>query len=238
MGWFRMITPAALPLIEQSERMQTQARQEEGRAAETVPVHHAEAAATLTRGDYGRPTRWVLGLLGTAGATLSILLVTVTLTVTFASSNSFDAPTLIFSVSVGVGAMLIIGAPSVWLLFALHKSGKRLARSAGYWAAYPYRTGQRDPEQRDWFVVRSTVFSADLFLRLVTATLAALIALFGLSVFLRALSGEGDSEFSGTALATAILYFAVAAGQFGGVQRIQNGMLTRDPAPIHRGRQR
>lgn len=189
----------------------------------------ADAAAARTRADYGRVSRWALGLFGTAGAAASVLLLS------GAVAMATDAPPAVGMVMAAIVLLVAaaVGVPSVWLLVALHRSGRRLAHAAGYWAGLPYRLGRR-PTRGDWFAVRFLGFSADLFLRLVTAALAALAAVFAVSLFVRALIAADPAWQLVLFAGWGVLFTAVCAGQFGGVQRLQNGYLVRDPASLSR----
>lgn len=226
---FRMITAAALPAVEEAERLNIP-----GAPEEPLSLQHIDTAAKVTRNDYGRWSRWILGLIGTAGLTIAILLST--LSVATALNDSTTQNTAESIIIVGIGAILglIPAILSGWLLVALHRSGKRLARAAGFWSGYAYRTKQRLPERRDWFTVRFAVFSPDLFLRIITSALAGLVSSFAVSIFVRALATGDDSGFAPSALMIALLYISVGLGQFGGVQRIQNGLLIRDPWALFR----
>lgn len=201
-------------------------------AAETRPAD-ADAAAARTRADYGRVSRWGLGLLGTAGALVAGALLSFAASVT--ASGVDPLGDLLFA-----GFMVLVAAvfavPSVWLLVALHRSGRRLARAAGFWAGLPYRQGRRRPTRGDWFAVRFLGFSSDLFLRLITSALAGLAAIFTISVLIRGVViGQGVDAIVLWA-SWSVVFACVCVGQFGGVQRIQNGYLPRDPASLTRGR--
>lgn len=189
----------------------------------------ADAAAARTRSDYGRVSRWALGLAGTAGALVAVAIAGFAVSV-FTSIRD-PLGDLVF----GFVALLIaagFGVPSVWLLVSLHRSGRRLARAAGYWAGLPYRQGRRQPTRGDWFAVRFLGFSSDLFLRLITSALAGLGTIFAASLAVRSIiTGAPAWEVALWAGWTLVLG-AVCGGQFGGVQRIQNGYLPRDPARL------
>lgn len=218
---FRMILPDTLPDI---------AAAESGAGAEVRPVD-ADAAASRTRADYGRVSRWALGLLGTAGALLAGAFLG------FAASvvTSGIVP---FGDALFAGAILLLaagfGVPSAWLLIALHRSGKRLARAAGFWAGLPYRQGRRTPTRGDWFAVRFLGFSSDLFLRLITSALAGLAAIFTITSVVRGIVVGQETWEVVLWTGWSIVLVAVCVGQFGGVQRIQNGYLPRDPSPFAR----
>jgi len=198
-------------------------------AASTRPAE-ADAAAKRTRADYGRVSRWALGLVGTAGAAFAVLIAAGA--VALWTDGSGAGAVVLGGVILFVAVTL--GVPAVWLLVALHRSGRRLARAAGFWAGLPYRQGVRQPTRGDWFAVRFLGFRSDLFLRLITSALAALATVFSASLFVRALV-DGLPMWQAVLWAGwAVLFAAVTVGQFGGVQRIQNGHLSRDPAPLVR----
>lgn len=212
---FQMILAETLPDVVAAE---TDA------GAQARPVD-ADAAAARTRGDYGRVSRWALGLLGTAGTALATLLAAFPLSLV---GSGDDARDLVFG-AIFVAVALAIGTPSVWLLVALHRSGRRLSRAAGYWAALPYRLGRRAPRRGDWFAVRFLGFSSDLLLRLISSVLAGLAAIFTLVGAVRAIATGAPAWEVVLWLAWGVLFTAVCVGQFGGVQRIQNGHTARDP---------
>ncbi|PZU44740.1 MAG: hypothetical protein DI566_11640 [Microbacterium sp.] len=189
----------------------------------------ADAAAARTRADYGRVSRWALGLAGTAGALLAVSIAGFAVSV-FTSVTDPLGDLVFGSVVLLIAAAF--GVPSVWLLVSLHRSGRRLARAVGYWAGLPSRQGWRQPTRGDWFAVRFLGFSADLFLRLITSALAGLATVSSASLTVRAIvTGAPAWEVTLWAGWTLVLG-AVCGGQFGGVQRIQNGHLPRDPARL------
>lgn len=216
---FRMILPDTLPDLVGAE------------APDGSPTRagDADAAAARTRADYGRVSRWGLGLLGTAGAMLAILFAGVaTSMLTSGGVSLLTLPFAALVLLVGIA----FGVPSVWLLVELHRSGRRLARAAGYWAGLPYRQGIRSPTRGDWFAVRFLGFSSDLLLRLITSALAGLATIFAISGIFSAIAMRPSASGLVISIGLAILLGTVCAGQFGGVQRIQNGHLPRDPARL------
>lgn len=218
-----MILPETLPDV---------ASVEDGSAAQARPVD-ADAAAARTRADYGRVSRWGLGLLGTFGAVVGI--VPLGFAVDVVATGHDPVGDAVFALFV-VALAAIVLVPSVWLLVALHRSGRRLARAAGFWAGLPYRQGRRSPTHGDWFAVRFVGFSSDLFLRLITSALAGLAAIFAASSVFYAIAVAPSPSGAAMGAALTALFAAVCVGQFGGVQRIQNGYLARDPASLARRR--
>ncbi|MCU4672343.1 hypothetical protein ACFQRL_07045 [Microbacterium fluvii] len=197
---------------------------EAGADRDVRPVD-ADAAAARTREDYGRLTRWLLGLLGTFGALIATVVVSMAAWVLTEPGDPMTAVT----VAAVLVLALALGIPSIWLLLSLHRSGRRLARAAGYWAGLPYRSGRRRPTGGDWFAVRFLSFSPDLFLRVTTSALAALATTFFAALAVRALVIGAPGWELVLWAGGALLFAAVCAGQFGGVQRIQNGHLAREP---------
>ena len=176
-------------------------------------------------------SRWALWLLGTAGAAVAVLIAVFPLSLVGTAGTG----QVVFG-AVFVAIALAIGIPSVWLLWALHRSGRRLSRAAGYWAGLPYRQGRRSPTRGDWFAVRFLGFSSDLFLRLICSTLSGLTAIFTVVGVVRGIATGAPLWEIALWLGWSILFLAVCGGQFWGVQRVQNGYLARDPASLTRGR--
>lgn len=216
---YRMILPATVPDV---------VAVESGAGADARPVD-ADAAAARTRADYGRVSRWGLGILGTLGAAGAAFLLGFAADVLAEGHDPVGDG--LFAAFIALIAA-VFAVPSVWLLVALHRSGRRLARAAGFWAGLPYRQGRRSPTRGDWFSVRFLGFSSDLLLRLITSALAGLAAVFTISMVYYSLAVQPSTSGTVIAAALSILLVAVCIGQFGGVQRIQNGYLARDPAPL------
>ncbi|MFD4957643.1 hypothetical protein [Microbacterium sp. NPDC058389] len=216
---YRMILPETLPDVVAAE------------AEADARAFEADAAAARTRADYGRVSRWLWGLLGTAGTAIAMLLVAGAVNMATAGGAAIASA---LSASILILVALVAGTPSGWLLLSLHRSGRRLARAAGYWAALPHLQGLRAPRRGDWFAVRFLGFSADLFLRLTTSALAGLVAIFAASVGVRSVVIAAPAWELTLWLGWAVLFGTVCVGQFGGVQRIQNGHLARDPQTASR----
>ncbi|MFT4214127.1 MAG: hypothetical protein QM622_05050 [Microbacterium sp.] len=216
---FRLISPATLPDVVAAE----------ADAGLSVPTNEADAAAARTRADYGRVSRWGLGVLGTVGAALGIAVASFAADVV-TSTTDLTGDLLLILLALLVAAALAV--PSIGLLIALHRSGRRLASAAAYWAALPYRLGRRAPTRGDWFTVRFAAFSADLFLRLITSALAALVTMFAVALAVRSVVASAAADEFVLWSGWAVLFAAVCGGQFGGVQRVQNGYLNRDPARL------
>lgn len=221
---FRLIRPETLPDV--SAALAALAQEAGNGSSADVRASDADAAASRVRADYGRASRWGMGILATAGALVSILLLG------FAASVVETGHDLVGDL-LFAGFVLFIAAafavPSIWMLIALHRSGRTLTTAAAYWSALPYRQGRRTPTRGDWFAVRFLSFSSDLFPRLLTSVVAALATIFFVSIAVYAIV-EGQAAWQViTWAASAILLGAVSVGQFGGVQRLQNAYLARDP---------
>ncbi|WP_143109802.1 hypothetical protein [Agromyces sp. CF514] len=212
-----MILPATLPDVLEAEA---------GTGARLGAID-ADAAAERTRADYGRTSRWALGLLGTAGAAVAVLITSFAIEVLASGADPLgDAVFAAFVILVAAA----FGVPSIVLLVGLHRSGRRLARAAAYWAELPYAHGRRAPGRGDWFAVRFAGYSGDLLPRLITSSLAGLAAVFAASAAIRALVIAAPVSQTALWAGWAVLFACVCCGQFGGVQRIQNGLLAREPA--------
>lgn len=195
------------------------------------PVADADRAEKTLRADYGRISRWLFGLAATVGAAVSGVIFA------FAVTTFADAATDPLAIVFGWGTLAVavaIGLPSVWLLIALHRSGKRLSRATGYWAALPYQLGVRAPAVGDEYAVRYAVYSFDLFPRVATSALALLASVFAVSMIFYSSLVKPDLAGLVIAITWSILAVSVTIGQFWGVQRIQNGLAWRSPQGYER----
>jgi hypothetical protein len=227
---FHLIDPACSPAVALAE--DGLARERATGAPPELRITEIDAAFATVRRDYGRVSRWLLGLLGTAGAAVGALAATGALGISL--SRAWGPGDLAF-----IGALAAIGvtisACSVWLLVALHRSGRRLARAAGYWAALPYLSGRRQPVAGDYFAIRfHLLYTPDLLIRTVTATLALLAAVFTVSSVFFALLVAHDAATAVLMVAWSILAIGVGCGQFGGILRYQLGYGVRDPLLFER----
>ncbi|WP_282837341.1 hypothetical protein [Microbacterium flavum] len=213
---FRMILPDTLPDIVAAE---------EG-ATHDATAAQADAAAARTRADYGRVSRWGLGLLGTFGAAIGCGLLAYMVEVL---TNGHDplGDGLIAVLVLVIAAVPLV--PSLWLLLALHHSGRRLARAAGSWAAQAFREAPGSSTTGGWLAARFLSSSSDLVLRLVGSALAGLGTVFAASAVYYAIAVAPSAAGVTAGLTLTILFASVCAGQFGGVQRIQSGALVRVP---------
>ncbi|MCK2022864.1 hypothetical protein KZC52_08030 [Microbacterium sp. kSW2-24] len=207
---FALILPASRPLI--AETGSDDAR----------PVEADRAAAAL-RADFERWSRWGLGILGFA----------------LAAGGSFVAVGLIETVRmlggtpvgsdlVTIVVAVIVTLAGVALLVLLWWSGRRLLSAATWWMRLPYTRGGRQRRAGGWLQARTVNFEPRVFVRIVTATLALLIAVGGIALFVRDLI-EGSSELTAAAGVVGVIAALAGIGQIGGVMRIVSGLSERDP---------
>lgn len=180
-------------------------------------------ASQLLSDDLMRWSRWWLGLAGfaiafvaagTAGSVGMMLFI--------------EPPTggdVVAAVIVVVLAVVVLGA-AAWTLWRLHRSGRRLARSLRWWLAL--RAGAV-PHQgfAGWVAPRAVLFNPSVFVRVLTATLAGLVGIFGLSMIGYALSENVVLLISATLWG--VLGTACCIGQLGGVMRLVAGLGDTDP---------
>ncbi|MCK6067356.1 MULTISPECIES: hypothetical protein [Microbacterium] len=223
---FVYIRPASLPLVEAAEEALAA-----GQRAPFPPgmnATRAERAATTVRADYTRVSRWLLGLLATAGAAFASLGV---MAAVAALAPGLAGPVIVLELLLGgVAIAAAAGIPSVLLLWKLHTSGRRLARAAGFWAALPYLAGVRQPVTREFIPVRLPHRSADMLLRLITVSLGMLAAVFSVSMIFYATLVTPNAALWVTAMLWSALFVAVTLGQCGGIVRIERGYGYRDPS--------
>lgn len=231
---FAFVRPGTLPLVEMAERAIAAGD------VDTLPpgmnVAAVDAATQTVRADYGRASRWLLGLLGTVGGAAAAL------AVAFAgfalSAARLDPVAGMGTAAVGGVVAVLLGVPAALLLWALHRSGRRLARATAYWAALPYRSGVRRPVTGDYFAVRFLAYSPDLFIRVISSVGSFLGAVFAISMIFFATAVSPEPALAIAASLWSVLFVAVTVGQFGGVQRIQVGYSHRDPLGYERRMQR
>ena len=207
---FALILPASRPLIA------------EAGSDDARPVEADRAAAAL-RADFERWSRWGLGILGFA----------------LAAGGAFVAVGLIETVRmlggtpagidlVAIVVALVVALAGVVLLVLLWWSGRRLLSAATWWMRLPYTRGGRQRRAGGWLQARTVNFEPRVFVRIVTATLALLIAVGGISLFVRDLI-EGTTSMTAAAATVGIVGAVSGIGQIGGVMRIVSGLSERDP---------
>ncbi|MEU1971060.1 hypothetical protein ABZ477_05360 [Microbacterium sp. NPDC019599] len=204
------IRPTSIPSIVAAEEAISSGKSPKAAAGYRTADDHLREL----RADYGRLSRWLFGILGTAGALGAGLVAGV----------SID---LLAEGQVVLGSVLIlvasgVAAASAWLLIALHRTGRRLVHALAYWAGYPFRTGQRKPAgSRDFFVRLGP--DSDLYARMLTSAIAALWSAFAVSMIRFGIAEYPTPAVTVIASAWLVTLVCVAIGQYGGVLRVQRG---------------
>lgn len=184
---------------------------------DAVP-HDATRAVAALRADYERWSRWGLGLVGFA---LTVLGVFTTIGMAGALL-AWTGPVSVVDVVVVVLAVAMSGAGAV-LLVRLWRSGRRLASAAAWWIALPYRSGAALPSAGGWWRARLVNLEPPLLVRLITAALAFLLAVFGIALLIRGLVEGQDLAFSVAGGVVGLISLAAGCAQAGGVLRIVQG---------------
>jgi hypothetical protein len=218
---FRFMLSDSRPWIEAAER----ARVQEGvPPLEIAHPGNADRAQAQLRGDWGRWSRWGLGVLGVALTTVAALAPAAAVW----SSLSMGAVFL-----PGVLLLLAAGAafavPGSWLLIALHRSGRRLVRALAFWTALPYRRGNRERGGSGWLRARTVNFEPDVLVRILSASVTTLGAIFGAALTFFTIAVRPDPAMAVLYAQWTILSLLVTAGLFGGVIRVVNGFGEADP---------
>ena len=189
----------------------------------TSSVIRADATVAVLRADYERWSRWLMGLvayvLAVAGAFLAVGMI-----VTMVRPGMRVA---VSDVVIVIIALAIAGT-GVWMLVRLWLSGRQLTRAAAAWMRLPYLRGARARSTRGWVHARTTNFEPRIFVRLVTVSLALLMAVSGIALFFRGVV-EGYDVMSVAALVVGLISLASGLGQAGGVIRLVSGMSEADP---------
>ncbi|MCK2029585.1 hypothetical protein [Microbacterium galbinum] len=207
---FALILPASRPLIA------------EAGSDDARPVEADRAAAAL-RADFERWSRWGLGTLGFAlaagGAFVAVGLI---------ETVRMLGGTPVGSDLVAIVVAVVVALAGVALLVLLWWSGRRLLSAATWWMRLPYTRGGRQRRAGGWLQARTVNFEPRVFARIVTATLALLIAVGGIALFVRDLI-EGPTSMTAAAATVGIVGAVSGIGQIGGVTRIVSGLSERDP---------
>ncbi|PRI12144.1 hypothetical protein [Leucobacter massiliensis] len=182
----------------------------------------AAARADAFRRDYERWSRWGLGLAAFL-VTIPAGFVATGLAGAIEAAGSSDP---IDIVVVGAAALLCIAGGAT--LFALWRSGRLLARAACEELRAIYSEGWRSPSPWGWAQVRLLNGEPRIFVRLVTGTLALMLAVGGFAVAARDLAA-GETMFTLPSLLVALCSACSGLGQLGGVMRIVRGMSAGDP---------
>ncbi|MFT3797112.1 hypothetical protein [Microbacterium sp.] len=186
--------------------------------AGAASAKEAATAAALTRAEYGSAARWALGLLGTVLAAVAIP--AGVFSVPYLDTTFQDHTGMMAAMTLPLLAIAVIfGVPSLWLLFVLHRAGRRLSRAAAYWGAlaqgYGYRTTKRGHRPR-----LQLGFGVDLLMRLVTSAFALLLIACVLLETVPWILTDPTVSLVHVVVLWVALAAAVCAGQLGGVVRV------------------
>ncbi len=210
---FAFIQAASRPLLEAGEA---------GESAASAGPSEADRAVAVLRADYERWSRWALAIVGFVAAAGGVFFAGGLVATVVAMGAVTPDTVIVIAISAGVA---LAGAA---LLVALWRSGRALTRAASYWLRAPYLAGQRAPRAAGWVQARTVNLEPRILVRLITATLALLVAVGGIAVFVRDL-GSGVSVFTVPVLLVGVCGALSGIGQIGGVMRIVNGLSAGDP---------
>jgi hypothetical protein len=194
-------------------------------AAEAERGHPTDAVwvSRLLSDDLMRWSRWWLGFAGFVVAFVAAGVVgSVGMMLLIEAPGGGDT---IVAVIVMVLAIVVLVA-AAGLLWQLHRSGRRLARSLRWWLAL---RADAVPHQGfvGWVAPRAVLFNPSVFARVLTGTLAGLVGIFGFSMIGYALTENAVLLIS--AALWGVLGTASCIGQFGGVIRLVAGLGGSDP---------
>ncbi|GGM39417.1 hypothetical protein [Microbacterium saperdae] len=192
------------------------------RSADARPVDADRAAAAL-RSDFERWSRWSLGMLGfvlAAGGAFVAVGLSETVRMLGGVPQAVDLTVIVISAVIGVGG--------VALLTALWWSGRRLLSAISWWLRLPYAQGGRQRRAGGWLQARTVNFEPRVFVRIVSGTLALLLAVGGIALFIRDLN-EQVTSMTAVSAAVGVIALAVGVGQIGGVMRLVSGVAEADP---------
>lgn len=207
---FALIRPESRPLIDAA------------RTTDARPVDADRAAAAL-RTDFERWSRWTLGLasfvLAIGGAFVAAGMIEA-VRMLGGSPAPVDLVVIVVAVIVGLGG--------VGTLVTLWWSGRRILSAASWWLRLPYTTGGRQRRAGGWIRARTVNFEPRIFLRLVSAALALLLAVGGIALFVRDLTG-GITSMTAAAAVVGVIALVAGIGQVGGVMHLVSGLSEADP---------
>ncbi|GGR50639.1 hypothetical protein J2S40_000399 [Nocardioides luteus] len=195
-------------------------------AAEADDGHFTDAvwASELLKEDLLRWSRWWLGLAAFVLAFAAVPFAGLLPMMLIVEAPSGGGEVLMV-LAVTAIAVLVLAAAAV-VLWLLHRSGRRLARSLRWWLAV--RAGG-SPAQgvAGWLAPRAVLFEAEVFVRVLTASLAGLVGIFGLSLIGFSIA-QNPTMIVASAL-WGVLGTACCIGQTGGVMRLVAGLGDADP---------
>ena len=97
------------------------------------------------------------------------------------------------------------------------------------WIGLPFRSGAAAPSARGWAQARLVNFEPPLFVRVITAATAFLLAVAGIAVLGRGIVEGEDIALAIAAGAVGLISLVAGCVQVGGVMRIVQGFATADP---------
>lgn len=207
---FSLIRPASRPYIAEA-------------GSDDARLVDADRIAATLRADFERWSRWGLGIVGfvltTAGAFVAVGLV--------------ETVRMLGGTPAGVDLVMIVGSSlvalaGIVLLAMLWWTGRRLLAASTWWIRLSYTRGGRRRRAGGWLQARTVNFEPRVFARIVTATLALLIAVGGIALFIRDLNEGVTSMTAAAAVIGAVGVFS-GLGQTGGVMRLVSGLSEGDP---------
>ncbi|GAA2177651.1 hypothetical protein GCM10009847_04440 [Leucobacter tardus] len=191
-------------------------------SAEAAPANSAHAIDVL-RADFERWSRWALGLLGfTLAISGSFVAIGVAETARLMGGPLMGIDLVATMIAAGVALTGIAVLAMLWW------SGRRLASAATWWMRFSYAQGQLPRRALGWLHARTVNFEPRILLRLVTGTLALLLAIGGIALAIRDF-GTAATPYSSAAAIVGVISAVSGVGQLGGVLRIVSGAAEQDP---------
>lgn len=183
----------------------------------------ASTAAAALRGDYERWSRWWVGLgsylLAAVGAFI-LLGLTAEIIAASVAPGFVDVAVLILAAAAAIfGCIMLV---QLWL------SGRRLITATARWIRLPYRSGAQPRRGGGWIAARTVNFEPRVFIRIVSASLALLAAVFGIALLGRGIA-EGVDAFALGFGVLGVISLLSGIGQAGGVMRLVAAMGEGDP---------
>ena len=190
--------------------------------AENTIADAASTAAAALRSDYERWSRWWVGLgsylLAAVGA-FFLLGLTAEIIAASVAPGFVDVAVLILAAAAAVfGCIMLV---QLWL------SGRRLITATARWIRLPYRSGAQQRRGGGWIAARTVNFEPRVFIRIVSASLALLAAVFGIALLGRGIA-EGDAFALGFGV-IGVISLLGGIGQAGGVMRLVAAIGEGDP---------
>ncbi|MEV7693572.1 hypothetical protein AB0N73_09610 [Microbacterium sp. NPDC089189] len=187
------------------------------------------ARAAALRHDYERWSRWLLGLV----AFVVTIVAGFVATGMVAIIAAFDSISTVDLVVVCAAAIVCVAGGTT--LVVLWRSGRVLARAASTGLRAVYGGEDLSPSFWRWARVRLVHGEPRVLARLISGTLALLLAVGGFALVVRDLAA-GASLFTLPTLLVAVCSALSGVGQIGGVMRIVQGMSAGDPVYARRHR--